>query len=362
MIRDTDTLAMPGHTRAAPSEPAGLPVSDPFAGSRYRVIGRLGRGGSSDVYEAEHVALGKSVVIKVLKINLAADPLYLDRMRLEAQTLGRLRHRNLIAVTDSGCTSDGRPFFVMERLQGRTLLAEIRSCGWFPVEVAIELVQQLLAGLAAAHDAGIIHRDLKLENVFLCDPDDHGYRTLKLLDFGIAKVLPGGDGTLAPKPLAMKSHEGLPIGTPRFLSPEQVLCREVSTRTDIYGTGTVLFELLTGRDPFSHVDDYLELLEAHLSEAPPAPSTVAEQPIEPALDAIVLRALAKAPEQRFESARAFSDALASVAALRRAPVLAAPIPATRHSRRQLATGLLVFVGTATLTVLIALLLGRALWF
>ncbi|MEP7127004.1 MAG: serine/threonine-protein kinase [Byssovorax sp.] len=322
------------------------------------MIGRLGRGGSADVYEAEHLALGNRVVIKVLKIDLADNPMYLDRMRLEAQALARLRHRNLISVTDSGCTSDGRPFFVMERFQGQTLLAELRSRGCIPVDEAIALVQQLLAGLSAAHDAGIIHRDIKPENVFLCDPDDEGLRALKILDFGIAKVLPGADVTRAPKPLSLKSHEGMPLGTPRFLSPEQVLCQEASVRTDIYGTGIVLYELLTGRDPFFDVEGYLELLDAHVSLAPPTPSAVAPQPIDATLDAIILRALAKEPELRFQSARAFSEALA--AAMPR-PLGGSRSPrAAPRPRLSLLVSVVVVLGSALLSALIALLVGRAL--
>jgi serine/threonine-protein kinase len=360
LIRDTDTIAMPGKPHAVPATAAGALVYDPFAGSRYRVTGRLGRGGSADVYEAEHLALGTPVVLKVLKVDLANDPMYLDRMRLEAQTLARLRHRNLIAVTDAGCTADGRPFFVMERLAGQTLLAEIRARGWVPASEAVALVQQVLAGLSAAHEVGIIHRDLKLENIFLCDPDDEGQRTLKILDFGIAKVLPGADIVRAPKPLALKSHEGMPLGTPRFLSPEQVLCREVTVQTDIYGTGTVLYELLTGRDPFFNVEGYLELLDAHVSTAPTPPSAVAQQPIDPGLDAIVLRALAKTPELRFESAQVFSDALA--AALERCRVSTHPphLAVAPHARGSLAVGVFVVLGSAILSALIALLIGRAL--
>ena len=152
----------------------------------------------------------------------------------------------------------------------------------------------------------------------------------------------------------------MPVGTPRFLSPEQVLCREVSMRTDVYGTGTVLYELLTGRDPFFLVDDYLELLEAHLSATPPTPSSVAQQAIDPTLDAIVLRALAKSPELRFESARAFSDALGAAVALRRARAKEAVTLSASRRRRSLAVGLLVVLGSAALSAIIALLIGRAL--
>jgi eukaryotic-like serine/threonine-protein kinase len=276
----------------------------------YRALARLGRGGSSDVYEAEHVALGKRVVLKVLKLDLADNPLSLDRMRLEAQALPRLCHKNLIAVFDFGRTADGRPFYVMERLEGRTLLAELRERGHIPVEEAVGLAQQLLAGLGAAHDAGIIHRDLKLENLFLCDPDGEGRRTLKILDFGIAKVLPDAAGERTPRPLSIQSHESAPVGTPRFLSPEQVLCKEISPRTDIYGAGLVLYELVTGCDPFAHrSDDYLALLEAHVSEPPRPPSEAAPQFIEPAISDVVLRSLEKRPTDRYATAAEFSDAL-----------------------------------------------------
>jgi serine/threonine-protein kinase len=134
----------------------------------------------------------------------------------------------------------------------------------------------------------------------------------------------------------------------------------VSVQTDIYGTGTVLYELLTGRDPFFNVEGYFELLEAHVSAAPPTPSSVAQQAIDPILDAIVLRALAKEPELRFESARTFSDALAAAVELRRASTYAPHVAVTPHARGSLAVGVFVVLGSAILSALIALLIGRAL--
>ena len=334
--------------------PATAPSAWDCAG--YRLVQRIGQGGTSDVYEAEHVGLRKRVVVKILQPRVEVTPMNVERMRLEAQTLARVTHRNLVAVSDSGLTREGRPFFVMERLEGCTLLAEVRSHarqGFLPVEEAIEVAQQLLAGLGAAHAAGVIHRDIKLENLFLCAPDETGRRTLKILDFGIAKVLAGADPTRAPEPLALRSQEGVPLGTPRFLSPEQVQCHDVDARTDVYGAGMVVYELLTGRDPFFHIRGYAELLEAHVSEVPRPPSLVGTQLIAPVMDAIVMTALAKRPEDRHASAEAFSTALAHALRAQVAPAVAPP---RFHVRL---TGWLALAGAA-LGVIIVLLIQRIL--
>jgi serine/threonine-protein kinase len=222
-----------------------------------------------------------------------------------------------------------------------------------PVAEAIEIVQQLLAGLGAAHAAGVIHRDIKLENLFLCSPDDTGRRTLKILDFGIAKVLAGADPTRAPEPLALRSQEGVPLGTPRFLSPEQVQCGDVDARTDVYGAGMVLYELLTGRDPFFHIRGYAELLEAHVTEMPRRPSLVATQPIAPVPDPIVMIALAKRPEDRHASAEAFAAALAHAL-----PALLASAAPSRFGADL--TGWAALAGGAALAVIIGLLIQRIL--
>jgi serine/threonine-protein kinase len=283
----------------------GAPRSDPLAGTSYRAVRELGGGGAGVVYEAEHLALGKRVAVKILRSILAAEPSSFERMRVEAQALARLRSPHLVDVSDFGRTADGRPFYVMELLSGADLGRVLRRRGCLPPAEAVALARQLLAGLAVAHRAGVVHRDVKLENLFLCERPE-GTPLLKILDFGIAKVLPGAEGI---EPPSVRTGEGAVLGTPRFMSPEQALGREVDERADVYAAGLVLYELLTGRDPFHHIDGTDSLLRAHVSEAPPPPSQVAPQPIEPALDDVVMRAMAKRPEDRYGSAGELSAAL-----------------------------------------------------
>jgi serine/threonine-protein kinase len=180
--------------------------------------------------------------------------------------------------------------------------------------------------------------------------------------------LPEADPSRAPVPTTIRTLEEIPLGTPRFLSPEQALCAPVDERTDVYGAGMVLYELLVGRDPFFHVDGYIELLQAHVSEDPFPPSCVAAQPIEIALDEVVLRALAKRPDDRYATAAEFSAALAQAippspsGALRpsaRATVLPPPAPAPPLAPT-LRMGLVVVVGSALVSALMALLISRAL--
>jgi serine/threonine protein kinase len=323
----------------------GLVLPEPLTGAGYRIVAKVGEGGTAEVYEVEHLGLGKRFVAKLLRQDRVSDPQSLERMRFEAQALARLAHENITAVTDCGLTADGRSFFVMERLAGRTALAELRARRCLPVTEAVELVQQLCAGLSAAHALGIVHRDIKLENLFLCDRED-GRRVLKILDFGIAKLLPGADPERAPAP-PVKSQEGFPLGTPRFLSPEQALCRPVDERTDVYGAALALYELIAGRDPFFDVNDIASLLEAHVSQTPRPPSAIAPQPIEPAVDDVILRALSKRPSDRYATTAELSAALGR-AVIMRPRSEAAPEPARHRARvRIVALTALLMVGAAS---------------
>ncbi|MBI3204401.1 MAG: protein kinase [Myxococcales bacterium] len=293
--------------------------ADPFEGTQYRVTRRLGAGGMGEVFEVEHTMVGRLMVAKVLRRELAAEPSTVDRMRVEAQALAALSHRNIVGVTDYARTADGRPFYVMERLEGCTLGEDFRKRGAYPVDEAIDVIGQMLAGLEAAHRLGLVHRDIKMDNVFLQFLPS-GARVVKLLDFGVAKVL-GDRSARAPAPPSLPTAEGAIVGTPRFLSPEQVRgSRQLDHRADIYSTGLVLYALVCGRGPFDHVEHQSDFYRAHLVDEPPAPSEVARQSVPHDLEAAILRALRKNPDDRFQSAADFAFALASIARRRHARV------------------------------------------
>jgi len=282
---------------------------DPFAGTVYRVLNQLGGGGMGEVFEVEHVPLRKVLVAKVLRSELTREPGLVDRMRVEAQALAALSHPNLVAVTDFGQTADGRPFFVMERLRGGTLSDEIRTHGRLPVPQAIDIARQVLRALSAAHAIGLIHRDIKLDNVFLHRGPD-GERIVKVLDFGVAKVLPRAT-ELGLSPPLLATAEGAVVGTPRYVSPEQVLGIAIDARADLYAVGLVLYTMIAGRGPFAELRG-IELLKAQATLKPKPPSAYAEYPVPQALDALILRALEKQPEDRFSSAKALEQELASL--------------------------------------------------
>jgi eukaryotic-like serine/threonine-protein kinase len=303
--------------RASDPRPLAPPLSsDPLSGTSYRTVMLLGQGNMGLVVEAEHLTLGTVVVIKLLHEGLVHRPDFVDRMRVEAQSLGalaRLKHPNIVVVTDFAVTPRGVPFLVMERLFGQTVAEERRRRGALPLEEAIEIAEQTLAGLAAVHQAGIVHRDIKAGNLFLCDATPPERRVVKLLDFGIAKVLASAPAGRAPRPLRFPTGEGITVGTPCCLSPEQARGLPVDARTDLYAVGVLLYTLVVGKGPFDGVRGSVDLLHAHASIVPPAPSARATQPIPAPLDAVILQALAKRPEDRFATAEEFSATLREVA-------------------------------------------------
>ncbi len=277
-----------------------------LAGTPYLVLRRIGQGGMGEIYEAEHAELGRRAALKVLhqrhhgRADLAA------RLREEARLLARLEHPNLVQVFDLGVTGDGRPWFAMPLLRGRDLRDELARAGCLPATVAAALAVQALDGLAAAHAAGFVHRDVKLENLFL---EEDG--TLKVLDFGVAKIVDAG---------AWRTQPGASPGTPRSMAPEQCAGGAVDGRANLYAVGLALYELTAGRGPFDELRGNNHALRfAHCERRPAAPSALAPRPIPPALEGIVARALAKSPADRFQTAAEMAAALRRFLGDRAAP-------------------------------------------
>jgi len=293
---------------------AGL-VPDPLLGTKYRALERIGQGGMGDVVLAEHLELGREVVVKLLDVACQSDSEMVDRMRIEAQTLARLSHPNIVVVNDVGRTPAGRPFVVMERLRGRTLHARLHDPqnrdSSVPLGEALAIIQSVLDALGAAHELGVVHRDVKPANIFLHEPraagGAEGQREpiVKLLDFGLAKVLAGASPH-APRPLAQPTEDGAVLGTPGYLSPEQAAGRPLDVRSDVYAAGLVLYRMIAGRRPFEGSADEVA---STLKKVPAPPSRHSREPIPPELDLAVLKALAKDPDVRFQTAREFATAL-----------------------------------------------------
>ena len=286
--------------------PPTIPLAaDPWVGelstSGYRFLKRMAAGGMGEVIAVEHEGLGERRVMKIVRAELSQLEDLVVRLRTEARVLRQLVSPHLVRVVDFGRTRSGRPFLVMEILEGETLKDAVRARGAFAPLEALEIAHQMLLGLECVHEAGIVHRDVKPDNVFHCkaSPEPTSPRVVKLLDFGVAKVLHDDQrkrlGHVAP------TAEGMLVGTPSFLSTEQALGLPVDTRTDIYATGGVLYYLLAGRQPFVR-ESQIELLRAHASEKPVAPSQFAPNPLAPATEALVLRAMEKRKEDRFETA------------------------------------------------------------
>jgi serine/threonine-protein kinase len=282
-----------------------------LAGSPYRFIRHVTAGAMGEIVEAEHEGLRRRVIVKLVHRSYAAVPGFVDRFRLEAQSLATLAPRtpHIVAVLDCGQTREGRPYLVLEQLVGHTLKEELRTRGMLPPSEAVRIALELLDALRCAHEVGIVHRDVKPENIFLARSERHE-RLTKLLDFGIAKVLPGSCDE-APLPLSIPTEEGMMLGTPRFASPEQARGIAVDHRSDLYSAGAVLYAMLTGHDPFAHAEGIAAVLRAQAFETPRPPSSIARQKIPAPLDHVVLRALAKRPEARYASAAEFATALES---------------------------------------------------
>ncbi|GEM_PF-548392 len=287
-------------------------LADPLVGllldNKYKLEKRIGRGAFGTVYEANHLQLGDKVAIKILHAHLAQDHTTIERFRREARTAMRIRHRHAVAVRDFGVITDSSKgtnlaYLVMEFLEGTDLRHRLRQKKQLDFQEALLIMLQACDAVHAAHLEGVIHRDLKPDNVWLINTQD-GLEYVKILDFGIAKIKAGdsGDNTL--------TQEGMVIGTPQYMSPEQGRSRELDGRSDVYSLGIILYELLTGRVPFTGKSP-IDIVLKHSAEAPPPPRTLRPE-IPEKLEQIILRTLEKQPARRPESALRFAEELESV--------------------------------------------------
>lgn len=278
---------------------------------KYRVQRLLGEGGMGEVFLAEHEAIGKRVAIKVLRSEQAQKDDVVERFRLEARSASRIQHPNVVQVFDFGQIEDGRFYLALEYLDGLDLADQLHKTKMIEPLRALYIALQLCAGLSAAHASGIVHRDMKPENVFL-QPNKFGFDDVKVVDFGIAKMREISEHASvnppAPSPTGDRDRRitkaGSIFGTPEYMAPEQAAGREVDHRADLYAVGVILYEMLTGRVPFSG-DGMIETLTKHITEAVRPPRQLNPN-ISPALEATILKALAKTPAER----QANMDALA----------------------------------------------------
>ncbi|HSR95844.1 MAG TPA: serine/threonine-protein kinase [Kofleriaceae bacterium] len=263
---------------------------------KYRILAQIGEGGMGIVYRAEHIVLGSPAAVKVLLEQFTRDPVVVDRFFQEAKAASGIRHVGIVEVFDYGRLPNGQAYIAMELLRGEDLSAFRARRGRLSPDLAAEIGVQVLAALNATHVVGVVHRDLKPDNIILVrDPGAPGSIRVKILDFGIAKLI--GD-RFGARP---QSRGGTILGTPAYMAPEQ--CRgghQVDARADLYSVGCILFELLTGRPPFVGSGDG-EVMAMHIYEPPPRLTNLApDLPVE--LDALLAKLLTKSPEDRIPSA------------------------------------------------------------
>jgi eukaryotic-like serine/threonine-protein kinase len=337
-----------------PAQPGDL-IAD-----RYELEELVGTGGMSSVFRARDTQLDRRVAIKILHEHYARDPEYLERFRSEARAVARLSHPNIVTVIDRG-DDDGRQFIVFEHVDGENLKELVLRTGRLPVPGALELALAVADGLAFAHDRGLVHRDVKPQNVLLSREGE-----VKVTDFGIARSLHVDHGV---------TQTGTVLGTGEYLAPEQASGQPVSAATDVYSLGVVLWELLAGEVPFVG-ENFVAVALRHVNEAPP--SLRERRPdVSPRLEAAIDRALAKDPAHRFPSMAVFAEELraclaegageiappvddAELTLITRPPPTRSPVRRRRRSRRRsLAGALFVLVVAGAAIGAVALLGGSS---
>lgn len=288
-----------GGLASADSEKSGLDKSSrgtgqyapgDVLGGTYKIVDVLGQGGMGFVYRVEHLLLDKELALKVLRTDQVSDVIW-RRFQTEAQAIARLDHANIVKIYDMNQTPAGVPYYTMDLLSGESLADYLDQHDFLPVEQALPIFRQICAGLAYAHDRGIIHRDIKPPNIMLLEGSQ---RVVKIVDFGIAKL------SVAGQPGQGLTRPGEIFGSPLYMSPEQCLGSPIDHRTDIYSTGITFFEALTGRAPFIG-RSAVETTAMHQSELPPSLKDIGEMEYPPKLERIIAKMLAKEPEQRYQS-------------------------------------------------------------
>jgi serine/threonine-protein kinase len=269
----------------------------------FRIVEKMGEGGMGQLYLARHVSMDRRAVVKVLRSHLVEDEVVVRRFLNEANAAAMIGHPGIVYVMDVGRLDSGSPYILMEYLEGLSLAERLEN-GALDMRISLSITRQIADALAAAHDKGIVHRDLKPGNIFLTrDTSVTGTERVKILDFGIAKLLAQGYDSVS-------THNDIILGTPLYMSPEQCDgARTVDHRSDFYSLGCILYEMVCGRTPFERAGAGT-LIAAHLMNVPPSPRSI-EPSIPAELDALIMRMLAKLPEHRFQDAAELLDAIES---------------------------------------------------
>ena len=360
--------------------------ADPFIGrnilgGQFQVVQKIGTGGMGSVYKASQSEMNRMVAIKILHPKLAGRKDLTSRFRREARAMSQLTHPNTVKVFMYGeLEEDGSLYIVMELLEGRNLNQTVRKEGPMTFERAIPILVQVCGALQEAHEMGIVHRDLKPENIFLSMQGGMADYP-KVLDFGLAKVT---ERQMRPGSIIL-TQEGMVFGTPEFMSPEQAQGKTLDARSDIYSLAVILYEVLTGKLPFE-AKTPMEYIQKHVMEPPiPLSQRVPGKSFPEGLDQVLAKALAKKPEDRYQTAAEFADALknhgdarANDAASERsipigargqshpttpgAPAVHAAAPPAMQAPKKSGMGLLIGVAAACLAlgVVIAVVVMRAL--
>ncbi|HZI12893.1 MAG TPA: serine/threonine-protein kinase, partial [Myxococcus sp.] len=293
LVRPDEVGGEGGRVRCA----LGVEEVDPLVGltlGSFRLVRRLGRGGMGAVYLGEHVSIGSRVAVKVLHEHLARYPELVQRFHAEARAVNLIGHENIVSIFDLNAAPP-RPYLIMEYLDGAPLSAWVGTP--LPAAAVVAVLAQVCDALQAAHARGIVHRDLKPDNIFLVRRG-RGTPFVKVLDFGIAKLR---DAHMP------QTHAGIIVGTPEYMAPEQSLGRRVDGRADLYALGVIAYQLVTGRLPFTE-EGLTAQLVAHQMRPPPPPRSV-HPGVPPAVERVILHALAKAPEDRYPDTLALKAAL-----------------------------------------------------